>query len=334
MSCGRREADSRTPLPGFRGKPPWIKARIPGGENYSRLRGLVRELGLHTVCEEARCPNIGECWGAGTLTFMILGDVCTRSCGFCHVKTGRGGPLDLEEPGRVAEAVARLRESDARVSHVVVTSVNRDDRNLESARVFARTVREIRSSSPGVKIEVLIPDFKGEAEAIEEVVDSAPDILNHNVETVPRLYSLPQRTATGKTRSVRPQAVYRRSLDLLSKSGREGPEGMLVKSGVMVGLGETCEELLGTLADLGDAGCDIVTVGQYLQPTADHIPVSRFYHPVEFESLKSYGEKVLGIPHVESGPLVRSSYHAEKQAAKLSDPAVPPFFPEAASALS
>lgn len=334
MSCGRREADSRTPLPGFRGKPPWIKARIPGGENYSRLRGLVRELGLHTVCEEARCPNIGECWGAGTLTFMILGDVCTRSCGFCHVKTGRGGPLDLEEPGRVAEAVARLRESDARVSHVVVTSVNRDDRNLESARVFAQTVREIRRSSPGVKIEVLIPDFKGEAEAIEEVLDSAPDVLNHNVETVPRLYSLPQKTATGKTRSVRPQAVYRRSLDLLSKSGREGPEGMLVKSGVMVGLGETCEELLGTLADLGDAGCDIVTVGQYLQPTADHIPVSRFYHPVEFESFKSYGEKVLGIPHVESGPLVRSSYHAEKQAAKLSDPAVPPFFPEAASALS
>lgn len=328
MSRALRETRSRGPVSGFRAKPEWIRARIPGGANYSRLRGLVRELGLHTVCEEARCPNIGECWGAGTLTFMILGDVCTRSCGFCHVKTGRGGPLDREEPSRVAEAVARLRESDARVSHVVVTSVNRDDRNLESARIFARTVREIRKTSPGVNIEVLIPDFKGEAEAIEQVLDSGPDVLNHNVETVPRLYALPQKTPSGATRSVRPQAVYRRSLDLLSKSKREGPAAMLVKSGVMVGLGENCEELLGTLGDLRDAGCDIVTVGQYLQPTADHIPVSRFYHPVEFESLKSYGEKILGIAHVESGPLVRSSYHAERQVGELSRA------PAAASAVS
>lgn len=328
MSRALRETRSRGPVSGFRAKPEWIRAKIPGGANYSRLRGLVRELGLHTVCEEARCPNIGECWGAGTLTFMILGDVCTRSCGFCHVKTGRGGPLDREEPSRVAEAVARLRESDARVSHVVVTSVNRDDRNLESARIFARTVREIRKTSPGVNIEVLIPDFKGEAEAIEQVLDSGPDVLNHNVETVPRLYALPQKTPSGATRSVRPQAVYRRSLDLLSKSKREGPAAMLVKSGVMVGLGENCEELLGTLGDLRDAGCDIVTVGQYLQPTADHIPVSRFYHPVEFESLKSYGEKILGIAHVESGPLVRSSYHAERQVGEFSRA------PAAASAVS
>lgn len=328
MSRALRETRSRGPVSGFRAKPEWIRAKIPGGANYSRLRGLVRELGLHTVCEEARCPNIGECWGAGTLTFMILGDVCTRSCGFCHVKTGRGGPLDWEEPSRVAEAVARLRENDARVSHVVVTSVNRDDRNLESARIFARTVREIRKTSPGVNIEVLIPDFKGEAEAIERVLDSGPDVLNHNVETVPRLYALPQKTPSGATRSVRPQAVYRRSLDLLSKSKREGPAAMLVKSGVMVGLGENCEELLGTLGDLRDAGCDIVTVGQYLQPTADHIPVSRFYHPVEFESLKNYGEKILGIPHVESGPLVRSSYHAERQVGELSRA------PAAASAVS
>lgn len=311
----------RNPAPesaGSRGKPEWIKAKIPGGENYSRLRGLVRSLGLHTVCEEARCPNIGECWGAGTLTFMILGDVCTRSCGFCHVKTGKGGPLDWEEPSRVARAVAELGKNDARVSHVVITSVNRDDRNYESACVFAMTVSEVRKANPGVKIEILIPDFKGERRAIEKVIESSPDVLNHNVETVARLYALPQKTRSGRIRYARPQAFYQRSLELLSKSRSEGPPGMLTKSGIMVGLGETCEELLGTLRDLRDAGCDIVTIGQYLQPTIDHIPVSRFYHPVEFESLKDYGEKILGIPHVESGPLVRSSYHAEKQALELS----------------
>ena len=308
----------RSPVAGLRKKPEWIKAKIPGGENYSRLRRLVRGLGLHTVCEEAKCPNIGECWGAGTLTFMILGDVCTRSCGFCHVKIGKGGPLDWEEPSRVARAVAEFRKNDAKVSHVVVTSVNRDDRNCESARIFAMTVNEVKKAAPGVKIEILIPDFKGERRAIEKVIESSPDILNHNVETVPRLYSLPQRTQSGRTRYVRPQAVYQRSLELLSKSKNEGPREMLTKSGVMVGLGETCEELLGTLRDLRDAGCDIVTIGQYLQPTVDHIPVSRFYHPVEFESLKDYGEKILGIPHVESGPLVRSSYHAERQALELS----------------
>lgn len=303
---------------GIRKKPEWIKAKIPSGPNYMKLRNLVRELGLHTVCEEAKCPNIGECWGAGTLTFMILGDVCTRSCGFCHVKTGKGGELDWEEPVRVAEAVGELQKNNAQVTHVVITSVNRDDRNYESACIFAQTVEEVRSGVPDVKIEVLIPDFKGETEAIEKVIESSPDVLNHNIETVPRLYSLPQKTQSGRTRSVRPQAVYRRSLELLSMSASKGNPAMLTKSGIMVGLGESYEEIVETLGDLKRVGCDIVTIGQYLQPTVDHIPVSRFYHPVEFESLKNYGEKIVGIPHVEAGPLVRSSYHAEKQVFELS----------------
>ena len=311
--------DTQTPArPGIRKKPEWIKAKIPSGPNYTRLRGLVRELGLHTVCEEAKCPNIGECWGAGTLTFMILGDVCTRSCGFCHVKTGKGGELDWEEPARVAKAVEELQKNNALVTHVVITSVNRDDKNYESACIFAQTVSEVRSRAPGIKIEVLIPDFKGETAAIEKVIESSPDILNHNIETVPRLYSLPQKTQSGRTRYVRPQAVYRRSLELLSMSSNRENPAMLTKSGIMVGLGESCGEIVETLNDLKRAGCDIVTIGQYLQPTIDHIPVSRFYHPAEFESLKSYGEKIVGIPHVESGPLVRSSYHAEKQVLELS----------------
>ena len=316
-----RSSITETQMPGrtgIRKKPEWIKAKIPSGPNYTRLRGLVRELGLHTVCEEAKCPNIGECWGAGTLTFMILGDVCTRSCGFCHVKTGKGGELDWEEPAKVARAVEELQKNNAQVTHVVITSVNRDDRNYESACIFAQTVNEVRNKVPGIKIEVLIPDFKGETEAIEKVIESSPDVLNHNIETVPRLYSLPQKTQSGRTRSVRPQAVYRRSLELLSMSSSGGNPAMLTKSGIMVGLGESYEEIVETLADLKRAGCDIVTIGQYLQPTVDHIPVSRFYHPVEFESLKSYGEKIVGIPHVEAGPLVRSSYHAEKQVFELS----------------
>ncbi len=299
-------------------KPEWIRAKIPSGENYSRLRSLVRQFGLHTVCEEARCPNIGECWGAGTLTFMILGDVCTRSCGFCHVKTGKGGELDWDEPERVARAVSELCKNNARITHVVITSVNRDDKNYESACIFAQTVTEVKRTSPGVKVEVLIPDFKGDARSIDKVLSSRPDVLNHNIETVPRLYSLPQKTQSGRTRSVRPQADYHRSLELLLRSSEQGNFGSLTKSGIMVGLGENYEEIVETLSDLHTAGCDIVTIGQYLQPTIDHIPVSRFYHPVEFESLKSYGEKIVGIPHVESGPLVRSSYHAEKQVLELS----------------
>ena len=278
----------------------------------------MRRFGLHTVCEEARCPNIGECWGAGTLTFMILGDVCTRSCGFCHVKTGKGGELDWDEPERVAGAVSELRRNNARITHVVITSVNRDDKNYESACIFAQTVTEVKKTSPGVKVEVLIPDFKGDVRAIDKVIFSRPDVLNHNIETVPGLYSLPQKTRSGRTRSVRPQADYRRSLELLRRSSELGSPDSLTKSGIMVGLGEDYEEIVETLSDLRSAGCDIVTIGQYLQPTVDHITVSRFYHPLEFESLKSYGEKIVGIPHVESGPLVRSSYHAEKQVRELS----------------
>lgn len=277
----------------------------------------MRGLNLHTVCEEARCPNIGECWGAGTLTFMILGDVCTRSCGFCHVKTGRGGELDWEEPQRVAEAVGKLAENNAHVKHIVITSVNRDDKNYESACIFAETIRKVREYNPNVKIEVLIPDFKGESAALEQVLEARPDVLNHNIETVPRLYHLPQTTPSGKKRSVRPQANYQRSLRLLENSKAYGNRGMLTKSGIMVGLGEEEEELLQTLKDLKNVGCDIVTIGQYLQPTHDHLPVTRYYHPMEFESLKTYGENVIGIPHIEAGALVRSSYHAEKQVAKL-----------------
>lgn len=297
-------------------KPSWIKAKIPGGENYKQLRSLVKKLNLNTVCEEAKCPNIGECWGAGTLTFMILGDTCTRSCGFCHVKTGKGGKLDWDEPYRVAEAVRKLVENNALITHVVITSVNRDDKNYESACIFAETVRKVKIINPRINIEVLIPDFKGEDIAIEEIIDARPDVLNHNIETVPRLYDYPQKSQSGKIRYVRPQAVYDRSLNLLEKCKNEG---LLTKTGIMVGLGEAYEEIIQTLKDLRDIECDIITIGQYLQPTIDHIPVSKFYHPMEFESLKSYGEKIIGIPHIEAGPLVRSSYYAEKQVLKLAE---------------
>ncbi len=301
----------------FAHKPGWIKARIPGSPNYNKLKSLMRDLKLHTVCEEAICPNIGECWSAGTLTFMILGDTCTRSCGFCHVKTGKGQGLDWEEPQRVAEAVNKLKENNAYIRHIVITSVNRDDRNYESACLFAETIKRVRLYNPGIKIEVLIPDFKGDIGALKEVLDSEPDVLNHNIETVPRLYYLPQRTPTGKNRAVRPQAKYEWSLRILEDSKRRGHHGILTKSGIMLGLGEQIDEVIETLKDLKNADCDIVTIGQYLQPTRDHIPVSRYYHPLEFESLKKYGEKLIGIPHIESGPLVRSSYHAEKQVRNL-----------------
>jgi lipoic acid synthetase len=297
-------------------KPSWIKAKIPGGKNYNHLKNLVKELQLNTVCAEAKCPNIGECWGAGTLTLMILGDICTRSCGFCHVKTGKGGELDWEEPERVAEAVKKLSDNNAQIRHIVITSINRDDKNYESACIFAETINKVRTANPEIKIEVLIPDFKGENHAIDEVIEARPDILNHNIETVPRLYSHPQITQSGKTRYVRPQADYNRSLDLLERSKQSG---LLTKTGIMLGLGESYDEVIETLNDLNRKECDIVTIGQYLQPTPDHIPVSKFYHPTEFESLKQYGEKVVGIPHIESGPLVRSSYHAEKQLIKLTN---------------
>jgi len=300
-------------------KPSWIKARIPNSTNYKHLKALIRNLNLNTVCEEAKCPNIGECWGAGTLTFMILGDTCTRSCGFCHVKTGKGEELDWEEPQRVAEAVSKLIGNSAYINHIVITSVNRDDKNYESACIFAETIKKVRQYNSGIKIEVLIPDFKGDLEALKEVLGSAPDVLNHNIETVPRLYYLPQRTTTGKNRAVRPQAKYEWSLRILEESKHHGHDGILTKSGIMLGLGEEIEEVIETLRDLKSAGCDIVTVGQYLQPSKDHLPVSRYYHPLEFESLKKYGEKIIGIPHIESGPLVRSSYHAEKQVHKMTE---------------
>jgi len=298
-------------------KPNWIKAKIPAGTNYNRLKTLMRSLNLHTVCEEARCPNIGECWGAGTLTFMILGDTCTRSCGFCAVKTGKGGEIDWNEPERVANAVRELVLNNAYINHIVITSVNRDNKNHESAIVFAETIRKVREYSPQVSIEVLIPDFKGDIKALKEVLDARPDVLNHNIETVPRLYYLPQETPSGHKRAVRPQAKYEWSLRVLEESKKLGHEGMLIKSGIMVGLGEEIEEVIETLWDLKMVGCDIVTIGQYLQPSKDHLPVTKYYHPLEFESLKKYGEKIIGIPHIEAGPLVRSSYHAEKQVMKL-----------------
>ncbi len=300
-------------------KPSWIKAKIPSGDNYTLLKNLTKELNLHTVCQEARCPNIGECWSAGTLTFMILGDTCTRSCGFCHVKTGAGGELDWEEPKRVAQAIHSLTQNNANITHVVITSVNRDDKNFDSACIFADTIKTVRQYNPEVKIEVLIPDFKGDSQALNEILKAAPDVLNHNIETVPRLYRLQQETQSGKKRSVRPQANYAWSLKVLSESKKKGNDTMLTKSGIMVGLGEEIEEVIETLTDLKDVGCDIVTIGQYLQPTIDHLPVSKFYHPLEFDSLKAYGENIIGIPHVEAGPLVRSSYHAEKQVIKLNE---------------
>lgn len=278
-------------------RPPWLKVRFQSGGNYERLRMLMRDQGLHTVCEEARCPNIGDCWSRGTATFMILGDTCTRSCGFCAVATGRPGTLDRGEPARVALAIQKMG-----LRHAVITSVNRDELEDGGAEMFAETIRWTRRLSPDTTIEVLIPDFKGDAAALATVMDARPEILNHNTETVPRLY-----------REVRPQAIYERSLEVLRRAKALDP-GALTKSGVMVGLGETREELLAVFADLAAQGVDILTVGQYLQPTPKHLPLQRYWHPDEFAELKERALE-LGYRHVESGPLVRSSYHAEEQAA-------------------
>ncbi len=274
-------------------RPAWIKARAPIGENYERLRGLMRELDLHTVCEEAHCPNVGECWNRGTATFMILGDVCTRACGFCAVKTGLPGLTpDPEEPRRVANAVARMG-----LRHAVITSVNRDDQRDGGAAIFAAVIREIRTCVPGCAVEVLIPDFKGDWAALQTVLTARPDILNHNTETVPRLY-----------RTVRPGASFPRSLELLRRSKEAG---LLTKSGIMVGLGEERDEVFETIRAIRDAGTDVLTVGQYLRPSPDHLPLVRYYSPEEFDQIRDFG-KGLGYAHVESGPLVRSSYHAEE----------------------
>jgi lipoic acid synthetase len=277
-------------------KPPWLKVRFPGGPNFERLQGLMRDSGLHTVCEEARCPNIGECWGRGTATFMILGETCTRSCGFCAVKTGRPEGLDTDEPRRVALAIQRMG-----LRHAVITSVNRDELPDGGAGIFAETIRWTRRLCPETTIEVLIPDFRGDPGALATVMAAGPEILNHNTETVPRLY-----------RRVRPQAVYERSLEVL-RAAKEMRPASRTKSGVMVGLGETVDELVRVFEDLRAHGVEILTVGQYLRPTPAHLPIDRYYHPDEFADLKARA-LAMGFDHVESGPLVRSSYHAEEQA--------------------
>lgn len=285
-------------------KPEWLRAKAPVGDNFHNLKKLARGLGLHTVCESAQCPNIGECWNHGTATFMLLGDICTRRCGFCAVPKGKPEVIDWEEPQRVAEAVATLG-----LKHAVVTSVNRDDDNVGGARIFAETIRQIRALTPDCRVEVLIPDFQGLEEALRIVLDARPHVLNHNTETVPRLY-----------RVVRSGARYQRTLDLLENAKRISP-GMVTKSGVMVGLGESMDELIEVFRDLGQRGVDILTIGQYLRPSKDHLPIARFYTPAEFQQMKHEALR-FGFRHVESGPLVRSSYHAHEQAASTAAPTV------------
>ena len=277
-------------------KPEWLKARAPMGENYHELKKLARTLELHTVCESAQCPNIGECWNHGTATFMLLGNLCTRRCGFCAVPKGAPLPLDFDEPRRVAEAVATLK-----LKHAVITSVNRDDDNIGAATVFAETIRQVRALTPDCQVEVLIPDFQGREDALKIVLDAKPEVLNHNTETVPRLY-----------RAVRSGGRYKRTLDLLSNVKKFAP-GMVSKTGVMVGIGEETNELLQVFFDLAARGVDILTIGQYLRPSKDHLPMTRYYTPDEFRYLKNEAMK-MGFKHVESGPLVRSSYHAHEQA--------------------
>lgn len=273
--------------------PEWIKGKVPGGVGYTTVKSLVADQKLHTVCEEARCPNLGECWSRGTATFMILGDTCTRACTFCAVKTGRPTELDLDEPRRVAESVAKMR-----LRHAVITSVNRDELLDGGSSIFAETVRQIRIQSPGTRIELLIPDMLGNRESLQKIFDEKPEILNHNLETVPRLY-----------RGVRPSAVYARSLNVLLWAKEAG---LTTKSGIMLGLGETLDEVLELMQDLRAVDLDIFTVGQYLRPTDWHHPVVRFAHPDEFAYIRREG-KAMGFRHVEAGPLVRSSYHADVQ---------------------
>jgi lipoic acid synthetase len=280
-----------------RRKPEWLKARAPMGENYHSLKRLARGLSLHTVCESAQCPNIGECWNHRTATFMLLGDICTRHCGFCAVPKGRPLPLDKDEPRRVAEAVAELG-----LKYAVVTSVNRDDDNMGGARIFAETITEIRRLKPDCKVEVLIPDFQGHEDCLKVVLDAQPDILNHNTETVPRLY-----------RVARSGARYERTLKLLENVKKFAP-GMVSKTGLMVGLGESLDEMVQVFRDLAAIKLDILTVGQYLRPSRDHLPIARYYTPEEFQMLRDAAHG-LGFKHVECGPLVRSSYHAHEQAA-------------------
>jgi lipoic acid synthetase len=277
-------------------KPPWLKVQAPGGSNYLRLKNLMRELDLHTVCEEAHCPNVGECWQHGTATFMILGDVCTRNCAYCAVAHGRPPKFDPAEPERVAQAAAQMA-----LQHVVLTSVDRDDLPDFGAWAFAETIRQIHAPVPGCSVEVLVPDFQGKEESIRTVLEAGPEIYNHNTETVPRLY-----------KKCRPGGRYNRVMDIFTTSKRIAPS-IPTKTGIILGMGETIEEVVATMKDLREVDVDILTLGQYLRPSADHIPIDRYVTPEEFATLKREG-MAMGFRHVESGPLVRSSYHADGQA--------------------
>jgi lipoic acid synthetase len=283
------------PRPSDSPKPPWLKVRAPGGPNFLRLKGLMRQWNLHSVCEEAHCPNVGECWEDRTATFMILGDVCTRNCGYCAVTHGRPVWEDREEPERVGRAIRELA-----LEHAVITSVNRDDLADGGAGHFAATIRAVRRHAPGCRVEVLIPDFLGNAEALQTVIEAAPDVLNHNTETVSRLYKL-----------ARHGGRYERTLDLFHRARRAAP-ALVTKSGIMVGLGEEPRELLATMRDLRAVDVNILTLGQYLRPSPRHLPVARYYRPEEFRELAEAGQ-AMGFTHVEAGPLVRSSYHAKRQ---------------------
>ena len=273
-------------------KPAWLRVKLPTGENYKHVRGLVDTHKLHTICESGNCPNMGECWGEGTATFMILGNTCTRSCGFCAVATGRPDAIDWDEPQRVAEAIYLMK-----VKHAVITSVDRDEIKDGGSIIWYNTIHAVKSLNPATTLETLIPDFKGQKENIQRIIEAAPDVVSHNIETVERL-----------TRVVRIQAKYRRSMEVI-RTLKQG--GMRTKSGIMLGLGETKDEVVQSLGDLVDNGCDVVTIGQYLQPTKKHLTVHRFVHPDEFAELKEIGYR-LGFDYVESGPLVRSSYHSER----------------------
>ena len=277
-------------------KPDWLRVKLPTGENYKHVRSLVDNHKLHTICESGNCPNMGECWGEGTATFMILGNVCTRSCGFCAVATGRPAAVEWDEPQRVAEAIFLMK-----VKHAVITSVDRDELKDGGSIIWQNTIRAVKTLTPETTLETLIPDFKGEKENIQRIIEVAPEVVSHNIETVERL-----------TRQVRIQAKYHRSMEVL-RILKDG--GMRTKSGIMLGLGEKKEEVIQTMTDLKNSGVDVITIGQYLQPTKKHLPVVRFVHPDEFKEYKEIGYE-MGIDYVESGPLVRSSYHSEKHVIK------------------
>lgn len=292
IAPGLNEQDKTKPSELIQRRPDWLKVRAPGGESFARIRTMMRSKKLHTVCEEAHCPNIGECWHDGTATFIILGDTCTRSCGFCAIKTGAPGFTNPEEPYEVADAVKQMG-----IKHVVITSVNRDELEDQGSNIWAKTITEVKKQNPGIKVEVLIPDFKGDTVCLQRVLDAQPDVLNHNVETVPRLY-----------KTVRPQAKYNRSLDVLEYSKKKN---FITKTGIMVGIGESFDEVIEVMKDLREINVDIITIGQYLQPTSKHLPVDRYVPPEEFKDYERIGLS-MGFKFVESGPLVRSSYHAAK----------------------